>query len=1394
MAGKQNAFRAALTATKSSHMSRESHRRVDGSDKGTLTTVLLVNNVHCASCVAYVEEVLSGMPSIKSVDVSILTHEVRVRHGPTTGASNLATALLHAAFEVHNATTYDQEGHLVADIDTSLWETPRPRSPRMASSWLLHSSPSTRHEQPREKSKRTIHIENCDACRKEELERSEQLGITDHKKSGLGEEATPLYRHQSYEKGKLDLACPVASADSRPKASLPQTDVSLSREKGSTYSKEPKDHAINICAPQQDEDVDEYEARLSIGGMTCAACVNTVTSEIQQLDYVKNVTVNLLTNSATLSFSGPKENIDKIINHIEDLGYEASLDELHAKQQSAPEEYDARISITGMTCASCSGAITREVEQLDFVKTITVNLLANNATLTYAGPKSNIDKIVSQIEDIGYEASIDEIKPRSRSQQGPTTYVAEISIGGMTCGSCAGTVTRGLEELPFVKNVTVDLLSNSGRVEFEGRDNLEKITEKVDDLGYDCSVINCRPAAQDEDDISEASTVRTVMIRVEGMFCHHCPEKVIESLKTFRDESFDFEIEQLPSLKDPILKITYLPAPPTLTIRSILSAIQEANQAFTPSIYHPPSIEDRSRAMQLHERRRLLSRLLFVFIVAIPTFLLGIVFMSLVPSTNPVRKYLEEPMWAGRVSRNEWALFIMTTPVMFYGTDVFHVRAMKEIRALWRPGSRVPILRRFYRFGSMNLLICAGTMVAYISSLAVLIIDAVVSTPSSMQSMQSSTYFDSVVFLTFFILIGRFLEAYSKAKTGDAVASLGKLRPSEALLIADEVPHSDNEGENLQARRMQRISVDLLEIGDTVNVPHGASPPADGTVIGSGSYQFDESSLTGESKPVHKSEGDKVYAGSVNVGQPVSVVVTELGGTSMLDQIVAVVREGQSKRAPLERVADILTGYFVPVITLIAILTFVIWLALGESGILPDDYLDVPHGGWAFWSLEFAISVFVVACPCGLALAAPTALFVGGGLAARHGILVRGGGEAFQEASHLDAIVFDKTGTLTEGGSLKVSDHEVFVTDPEEQQVAWALARELEDSSNHSIARAISELCSTKARIPVISSDIHEISGQGMKGAFTVSVPSSEEGQDARQIKYEAAIGNERLLKSLQSSDTDTYYLSNLLSRYQSAGKSTAVLSLRNLSYDTDNSFKPAIVFATSDPIRADAVDVISQLQKRHVKVFMCTGDNQTTAHAVAATLGISRENVMANVMPNQKADFIRKIQQGSLQDNAEVTAQKKDSFKRTVVAFVGDGTNDSPALAAADVSIAMASGSDVAINSAGFILLNSELTTILKLVSLSRRVFRRVKMNFGWAAIYNVSLVPIAAGVLYPIVSGTKEEMINGHMAIVNKHWRFSPAWSALAMALSSVSVVCSSLALRIEKRDVRKFFGMKN
>ncbi|PGG98926.1 Cu2+-exporting ATPase [Blastomyces parvus] len=1210
-----------------------------------ITTVLLVNNIHCMSCVAYAKEVLFNIPDVISVDVTILAHKVQVRHGPQVSATALVSALIEAAFEVYHASSRDDSGAEISNVDVS--ESPSPFIER-------HLFRTTGQGDKRSQTRNKVHIDNCDACRAEEQGKTQ----------GVEKESLSTFPH-------------------------------LNRG-----SKSPVDGNLG---KQREKVVPELWVERS-----------------DAPDLEKGFTV-------------------------------------------ADEEYTASISISGMSCSSCTTTLTSTIEQLSFVKSVDVTLLTHSASLTILGPRENIDEVLSVIDDLGFEADLRDISLKKSPSPRHSIYTANASIGGMTCGSCVGTITRGVQEIPLVTNVVVDLLGSSGKFEFEGLDTLDEIKKTVQGLGYEIEVTECvqlKEGKPGQD--GDGPLRRTVEIQVDGMFCHHCPEKVVTVLEAMGDESVS--VIESPTLKKPVVTVTYKPEPPAMTVRNIIAVIESANDAFKASIYHPPTIEDRSREMQHRETRRLLLRLLFVFIAAIPTFLIGIVWMSLVPSTNNMRIYFYEPIWAGQVTRLEWALFIITTPVMCYGADVFHIRAFKEIRALWRPGSKVPILRRFYRFGSMNLLISAGTSVAYFASIALL---GVAATADGHQA-HMSPYFDTVVFLTMFILAGRYLEAYSKAKTGDAVASLGKLRPSEALLVVD----SPSASPDAPSSNLQRISVDLLEVGDIVNIPHGASPPADGFVTSSESYRFDESSLTGESKPVTKVAGDKVYSGSVNVGQPVYIRVSDIGSTSMLDQIVAVVREGLTKRAPVEGVADILTSYFVPVITLFAILTFIIWLSLGYSGRLPAGYLNGAQGGWAFWSLKFAIAVFVVACPCGLALAAPTALFVGGGLAARRGILVRGGGEAFQEASKLEAIVFDKTGTLTEGGTLRVSDHEILVTDEEQQQVAWELAKVLEQSSTHPIANAIAQFCAEKSSVSVISSALTEIPGQGMKGTFSLNINDAE-------VEYEAAIGSQRLLDSLVGENaTDRYFLTNTLTKYQSAAKSTAILSIRRIS-DGSSSFVPAIVFATSDPIRAEAASVISSLKANKIDVYMCSGDNQTTAHAVAAAIGIPASNVMANVLPPQKAEYIRQIQENKLHNTD--TKTKKKSDKKRIVAFVGDGTNDSPALTAANVSIAMASGSDVAVNSAGFILLNSDLTTILELCTLSRRVFNRVKWNFGWAAIYNMILVPVAAGVLFPIVTGTK---IMEDGTKMNEHWRLDPVWASLAMALSSISVVVSSLALRFEWR----------
>ena len=694
----------------------------------------------------------------------------------------------------------------------------------------------------------------------------------------------------------------------------------------------------------------------------------------------------------------------------------------------------------------------------------------------------------------------------------------------------------------------------------------------------------------------------------------------------------------------------------------------------------------------------------------------------------------------------------------------------------------------------MNLLVSAGTSIAYFSSVAMLGIKA---KAKSQSSGSNSTYFDAVVFLTFFILIGRYLEAYSKAKTGNAVELLGNLRPREAVLVNTaqgsmpfEAVSADGvkkQRETTSAADVERIDASLLEVGDVVLVPHGSTPPADGTIM-EGSTNFNESSLTGEARAVAKCKGDNVFTGAINIGEAIKIRVTDVGGSSMLDQIVAVVREGQTKRAPVERVVDVVTGHFVPAITALAIITFLVWLSLGESGALSHSYLGDQQGGWAFWSLKFAIAVFVVACPCGIGLAAPTALFVGSGLAASHGILVRGGGEAFQEASKIDAVVFDKTGTLTEGGDLRVTDHEMFAED-QEARIAWAITKALEETSSHPLARAILAFAGSQTSHGIRTFEgMTEEPGRGMRGTFSSSALSG----DTEMNIYEAALGSEAFISSLNSDSQEfDYFIKTTLSRWKSESKSVAVLTMRrvarlddiaddSISHQNSVPWTVAAIFAISDPIRPSAMPTVTALQSKGIPVYMLTGDNPTTASAVASSLSIPQDRVFAGVLPTEKASKIRWLQEhGPRRENSPGWFRRLGPRKeadggrakkgRAIVAFVGDGINDAPALATADVSVSLSSASDIAMNSSSFILLSSSssLDSVVTLFELSARVFRRVQINFCWAAVYNVVLVPVAAGVFFKVKHGG---------------WMLGPVWGSAAMVASSLCVVCSSWALRWE------------
>ncbi|VBB80251.1 Putative type IB cation-transporting ATPase [Podospora comata] len=1048
----------------------------------------------------------------------------------------------------------------------------------------------------------------------------------------------------------------------------------------------------------------------------CAHCQNSKEHELEEMHHIESL-VPVQTNTNRTSLSVIQEKNPHTFVAIE------SADAL-----SPQPIWRATLAVGGMTCGACVNMISEGLKQYDWISKTTVNLLNNSAIVDLTEP-NRTDNLVRVIEELGYEATLSQVvvvQPNKRKNKSDT-WQATVAIGGMTCASCTKGITEGLKKLDWIDDVAVNLLSNSATVKFHGQHNASRIVEAIEELGFDAVADSVISLGEKETEHNE----RAVEIRINGLHCDLCPARVVNCLGGFRRQ---LEINNPPTRSRPVIRVTYVPDAPFFTVRQILAAIDASDPGFRASIYHPPSLEERSKLIQRKHQRAILYRVIFTGLVCIPTFVIGIVYMMLIPHEKA--HTLMKP-WTSGINRAQIALFILATPVYFGAADVFHRSAVKEIATLWRRGSRVPILKRFYKFGSMNTLMSLGTSVAYFASVAQMIAAAA---SRATETHDGNFYYDTVVFLTFFLLLGRYIESYSKKRTGDAVELLGRLRPTTAILVS---------GFGSEKEEDEVVKADLLDFGDVVRVPHGASPPSDGVVIG-GESSFDESSLTGESRLVKKGAGDRVFSGTVNKGSSILVRITGVAGKSLLDQIVNVVREGQTKQAKIERVADYLTSYFVPAITAFAILTWIVWFSLGYGGRLPEHFLSKTTGGWIAFSLQFAIAVFVVACPCGLGLAAPTAIFVGSGLAANHGILAKGGGEAFEKASRIDCVVFDKTGTLTTGGEPKITDAEIYGEGTPEKSTFLAALKGVEENSSHPIAKAIITFCTINKELPQVTADnLQELPGKGMKAMCQAATP---------EASFELIVGNEALMKDFGvviSPET-----SQSLERWTTEAKSIALAATKLPS----SGWTLAAALSISDPVRPEAKVVIAALQESGTRVWMLSGDNPTTATAVARQLGIPADQVIAGVLPAGKADQIRYLQSTV---KARRGTNSESSTERAMIAMVGDGINDSPALATADVGIAIGSGSDVAISSADFVLVKSDLKTVVTLLDLSRVVFRRIKFNFGWAIVYNTVMIPVAAGVFYPIVSQ-------------GKHVSLDPAWAALAMALSSISVVLSSLALR--------------
>jgi Cu+-exporting ATPase len=545
-------------------------------------------------------------------------------------------------------------------------------------------------------------------------------------------------------------------------------------------------------------------------------------------------------------------------------------------------------------------------------------------------------------------------------------------------------------------------------------------------------------------------------------------------------------------------------------------------------------------------------------------------------------------------------------------------------------------------------------------------------------------FYDTAVMLASFLTLGRYLEARAKGRTSEAIRKLIGLRPKTATVL--------REGREIE------VPVEDVVVGDILLIRPGEKVPVDGTVVG-GESSVDESMITGEAIPADKREGDEVVGGTLNVNGVLRVRAGRIGKDMVLSQIIRLVRDAQGSKPPVERIADVAVSYFIPVVLVIATAAFLIWYVVLGAPLL--------------FALTVLISVLVVACPCALGLATPTAVTVGIGRGAELGVLIRNG-EALEISESLTAVVFDKTGTLTRGRP-DVTNIVAFGV-PEDRILAVAAA--VEKNSEHPLAAAVVRRAENSGVAVPASERFTSFGGRGVSAVV--------EGE-------EVLIGNQPFLE--EHLVTIPEEAKDRIAALQDEGK-TAVLvaaggTLRG-------------ILAIADTLKATTKAAIADLKRMGLAVTMITGDNERTAHAIAQEVGI--EDVHAGVLPQDKAREVR-----ALQERGEV------------VAFVGDGINDAPALAQADVGIAIGSGTDVAIESGDIVLIRDDLIDAVAAIELSRKVMSRIKQNLFWAFAYNAALIPLAAGILYPIYGIT-----------------FQPELAALAMALSSVTVVSLSLLLK--------------
>jgi P-type Cu+ transporter len=852
------------------------------------------------------------------------------------------------------------------------------------------------------------------------------------------------------------------------------------------------------------------------------------------------------------------------------------------------------------------------------------------------------------------------------AQEPVTSEVQEVSFGvtGMTCASCVRRIEKTLRMVAGVGEANINLATERAKVIYDPRTtSLDQLQAAVERAGYGVGGMQLDTehtplAAPQESVIANAADGEYpdgVLLPIEGMTCAACVtriERALGHVPGVREASVNLATGKAHVAFDPTMA----------TVGQLRAAVEKAGYTAGPlpaasTVPQVGNIEGRTRAVGLgdaHERKRQqeLDDLWRKWVVSLGAGLVMMVLMFLPLSVDMT-------VWAP-------VLLIIATIVQVWAGGIFY-------RAAWAAAQ--------HGSANMNTLVAVGTSCAYAYSAFVTLWPGL----AARWGFPYHLYYESAVIIIALILMGRWLETRAKHRTSAAIQALMGLQAKTARVIRNGAE--------------QDIPIDAVRVGDLVRVRPGEKVSVDG-IIREGYSTLDESMLTGESLPVEKTTGDTVIGATLNKTGSFILEATKVGRDTTLAQIVRLVEEAQGSKAPMQRLADTISGYFVPVVLILAALTFVGWLLFG-----PPPALTM--------ALMTAIAVLIIACPCALGLATPTAIMVGTGKAAEYGILIRGG-EALEQARKINTIVLDKTGTLTRG---KPAVTQVVAAEGIGELELLRLAAAVEVGSEHPLGEAIVERAhELHLSLPRVEA-FEVLPGKGVRAQV-----------DAREV----VLGNRALMAQAGV----------MLNGFEYGAAELAQRGVTPMYVAIDR--HSAGLIAVADTLKHESQEAVEQLKALGLEVWMLTGDNRETAEAIARQVGI--DHVMAEVLPEQKAAKVQELRAPG-----------------RVVAMVGDGINDAPALAQADLGIAIGSGTDVAMAASDVTLVGGDLRHIVTAVALSRKTVGVIKQGLFWAFAYNVILIPVAMGALYPVFGVLLD-----------------PVLAAAAMAMSSVSVVTNALRLR--------------